>query len=148
MKISIVMLTWNRKTLVQRTLDSLGSTLSRSNVELLIWDNGSHDGTRELVQGLADRANVRVLSSSFNFGVAPARAAMIPLTTGDIVVSIDSDVIVESDDWVDSIVDILSDPKIGIVGVDGCFIREDFNRMAGRVQMINGCQSRSPHRGC
>jgi GT2 family glycosyltransferase len=145
------MLTWNRYALVQRTLESLSSTLLRSDVELLIWDNGSHDGTRELVQGLADRTNIHAISSSFNFGVAPARAAMLPLTTGDIVISIDSDVIIESDGWIDSIADILSDPKIGAVGVDGCFIREDFEHyweltQNGRCDVVCGwCQAIPRH---
>ena len=126
MRFSILILTWNRLSLVLQCLDSLEDTLRRPDVEVLIWDNASNDGTREYVSKLSGYPNLFVHLHPTNIGVAPARAQLLPLARGEIVVSIDSDVIATDNQWLDKISELLSDSSIGLCGIDGCDIDLSF----------------------
>jgi dolichol-phosphate mannosyltransferase len=70
-------------------LDTLGSEFE---VEILYVDDGSTDGTLDIIRNLADRdRRVHYLSLSRNFGHQAAMTAGMEHATGDVVVTLDSD---------------------------------------------------------
>lgn len=73
---------------VRRTLGALHGLP----FELVLVDDGSHDGSRELLRSLADEnPNVRCIFLSRNFGHQAALTAGLDHATGDVVVTLDAD---------------------------------------------------------
>lgn len=89
---SVVIPTYNRVELLRYTLDSLvRQTLPKDRFEVLIADDGSDDGTAEMVQTFTDRLDLRYLYQERDgFGVARARNMGISAATGEVCVMLDS----------------------------------------------------------
>jgi GT2 family glycosyltransferase len=92
--ISIVVLTYNRRLLLKDCLDSLlRQTSSGAEVEILVADDGSDDGTRELVsQYSAAHANIRWLyhehqgiAATRNMGILAAQGKIIAIVADDYI---------------------------------------------------------------
>ncbi|MEI6183383.1 MAG: glycosyltransferase [Polynucleobacter sp.] len=60
------------------------------NIELIIFDDGSSDKTRQVIQGFTDPRIIKVLSDQ-NYGVVRARNEMIDRTTGKYIALMDAD---------------------------------------------------------
>ncbi|MCX0241732.1 glycosyltransferase family 2 protein [Streptomyces drozdowiczii] len=95
---SVVIPTYNRKAHLAHTLDSLvRQTLPRERFEVLVVDDGSSDGTEELVGGYADRLDVRYFfQPDDGWQVARARNVGIAAARADVTVMIDSGVVLHS----------------------------------------------------
>jgi len=92
MKLSVVMPAYNEqatiRTIVARVLEvDLGSVEK----ELVIVDDGSTDGTREILKELESKGGVRVLFQSENQGKGAAVWRGIRESTGDMVIIQDAD---------------------------------------------------------
>jgi GT2 family glycosyltransferase len=74
-QVSVIMLTWNQREMTLRALDALQST--RGPASVLLWDNGSTDGTVEAVR--ATFPTVLVHRHPINLGVASGRNAAAEL---------------------------------------------------------------------
>lgn len=86
--ISVVIPTYNRKEIVERCLKHLlNQTYPSDRYEIIIIDDGSTDGTRELVIRIAATAPTRILYSFFqtNKGPAMARNTGIKKSSGEII---------------------------------------------------------------
>lgn len=88
-RVSIVLPTFNR---VRFLGDAISSALAQSyaDLELLVVDDGSTDGTAELVQKFAHDKRVRYFHQE-NAGVSAARNLAIRAATGDFIAFLDSD---------------------------------------------------------
>jgi GT2 family glycosyltransferase len=95
--IAIVMLTFNRLELLRRCVTNVLSRTSAATAEILIWDNGSDDGTDAFLGTLSD-PRLRVVSSASNVGmVAYGRA--FAMTTSPYLVQLDDDVVEAPEHW-------------------------------------------------
>jgi len=95
--IAIVLLTHNRLPLLQQCVENVVAKTSAETEELVIWDNGSSDGTTEYLRGLNDE-RIRLVCSETNVGmVAYGRA--IAMTTAPYIVQLDDDVIDAPASW-------------------------------------------------
>ena len=75
-----------------RRLSAVGEDIPAAELELVFVDDGSRDGTLEVLRELAaEDARVRVLALSRNFGQMAATTAGMTAATGDAVVLIDAD---------------------------------------------------------
>jgi GT2 family glycosyltransferase len=114
--IAIVMLTLNQREVTLRALDSLGpSALAR--VHVLVWDNGSTDGTVDAVRERFPSAHVH--HSAENLGVAGGRnagaARAIEEFQPDFLCFLDNDLVL-TDGFLDALVRVLlDDPSVGQV---------------------------------
>jgi glycosyltransferase involved in cell wall biosynthesis len=95
---SVVIPTYNRAELLRRTLDSLSrQDLPGAAFEVLVVDDGSSDGTAQLVEGYRDRLDLRYFfQPDEGWRVAQARNVGIAHATGEVCVFVDSGVLLHS----------------------------------------------------
>jgi glycosyltransferase involved in cell wall biosynthesis len=93
MRLSVVIATKDRAAFLARALDSLGSQQCAPSFEVVVVDNGSSDGTRELVHerrasGTLDVTYVSVpkpnRGAARNAGIAAARGAIVVFVDDDV----------------------------------------------------------------
>ncbi|GIG36083.1 glycosyltransferase family 2 protein [Cellulomonas pakistanensis] len=91
--VSVVVVTWNGLELTRRCLDSLArQDAGGRDVEVVVVDNGSTDGT---VAALRGRADVRVVALGRNTGFAGGVNAGVAASSGDVVVLLNNDAVAE-----------------------------------------------------
>lgn len=88
-KISVILPTYNRAHILARAIESVLSQ-SYKNLELIIVDDGSADGTSSLVEAIQDE-RIRYVKIEKNQGAASARNVGLQYVTGNYVAFQDSD---------------------------------------------------------
>jgi glycosyltransferase involved in cell wall biosynthesis len=103
MKFSIVIATFNRAAVLQKTLESLASLHAEGSWEVIVVDNNSPDDTRQVVQAATATFPVEL---RYVFESEPGRSAALNsglrVARGTILVTTDDDVRVERD-WLERI---------------------------------------------
>jgi GT2 family glycosyltransferase len=95
--VAVVVLTCNRLPLLRRCVENVIARTTRATTEILIWDNGSGDGTDTYLGGLAD-PRLRVVRTPANVGmVAYGRA--FAMTSAPYIVQLDDDVVDAPPGW-------------------------------------------------
>lgn len=122
MKLSICMTTYNGANYVKASIDSILSQCG-DNAELIVVDDGSTDGTRDLLACIGD-PRLRAVFNESNLGVIGNFNKALSLATGDIVFLSDQD-----DLWMPTRVDAIlaafkANPDVccvrhGVVFMDG-----------------------------
>lgn len=104
MKISVVVITYNRKEFLKRCINSLvNQNFNKKDCEILIVDDGSNDGTKELIKNFQRIfSNIRYVYQ-YNKGFGAARNTGLDKAKGVIVAFTDDDCVVEKD-WLKKIV--------------------------------------------
>lgn len=92
-RLSIVIANYNYERYVSTAIDS-ALALRWDDVEVVVVDDGSTDGSREVIQGYADRAKILLAENGTQRVAANLGFAM---TTGDVVVFLDSDDVLPPD---------------------------------------------------
>ena len=92
MKISVVIPTYNRKKYIKRAIDSV-IRQSYKPFEIIVIDDGSTDGTYELIKKSYSSSQIS-LEKQINNGVSSARNKGVKLANGDWIAFLDSD-----DEW-------------------------------------------------
>ncbi len=108
--VTVVVPAYNERETIESTVRSL--VASTHPIEIVVVDDGSTDGTADIVENLA-LANVRVIRQA-NAGKAAALNAGIGTARHDIVVLIDGDTVFEPD-TVAALVAPFVDPAVGAV---------------------------------
>lgn len=118
MRVSVIILTWNQREITTGCLSSLLSSREREDetaFDLLVWDNGSTDGTAEEVTDAFP--GVLVHRHPENLGVASGRnrAALLAIETFDPthLLFLDNDTIVEPGFIGELLKPFARDPRIG-----------------------------------
>ena len=91
MKLSILMPVYNELVTLTSAVKEVLAVDYPCEIELVIVDDGSTDGTRELYQGLTDDQRVRVHLHERNQGKGAAIRTAAGLATGDYVIMCDAD---------------------------------------------------------
>jgi len=108
--VTVVVPAFNERETIESTVRSLAA--STHPIEIVVVDDGSTDGTADIVENLAP-ANVRVIRQA-NAGKAAALNAGIAIARHDIVVLIDGDTVFEPD-TVAALIAPFADPAVGAV---------------------------------
>jgi GT2 family glycosyltransferase len=112
--ISVLIVSWNAKHYLQLCLDSLTSAPPRRHVEILVVDNASNDGSREMVKD--QYPQVKLVESSENLGFAKGNNLGIGLAKGRYVALVNPDVTVLPG-CLDALADFLDqNSQVGNVG--------------------------------
>ncbi len=115
--LSIVVVTYNNRDLNRLCLDSLFARTEWPRREVLVVDNGSTDGTRELLAEAAGRhPDLRTILFDENRGFPAAANAGLSRAAGRYVVLLNNDTVVTRG-WATALLRHLAgDPRLGLVG--------------------------------
>lgn len=89
-KVSVIIPVYNTKPFIGRCVDSVQAQTYR-NIEIIIVDDGSTDGSEKLVDELANSYENMVVAHQANQGPSAARCFGVLKATGDYVMFLDSD---------------------------------------------------------
>jgi GT2 family glycosyltransferase len=95
MRVSVVIPAWNGRADVERCLASLLGHTTSAELELIVVDNASSDGTAAMVQ--ARFPDARVIGNAENLGFARACNQGMAAATGDLILLLNSDTYVTDD---------------------------------------------------
>jgi len=130
-KISILVLSWNGRGHLEQCLPALAAQRpAGTEVEILLLDNGSTDGTGEWVR--RTHPEVRLVESDANLGFCAGNNRLAELADGDLLALVNNDTRAEPD-WLAALVDgyRAADDDVAAVGgriVDWTADRLDFGR--------------------
>jgi len=116
MRISVVIATRNRASLLGATLDQLRSQPFAADDEVIVVDNGSTDDTQQVISRASAAFPVRLVQLQERAsGKSPALNTGIAASRGDVLALTDDDVLV-ADDWLAQVRRIFGDPAIDLAG--------------------------------
>jgi len=104
MKISIITVVWNNKETIKDAIDSVLSQTYKD-IEYIVVDGASSDGTVEIVQGYGDKISIFV--SERDEGIYDGLNKGISLATGDFVAFMHSDDLYADESVVENIMKVL-----------------------------------------
>lgn len=111
--VSVVIPNWNGKKFLKGCLDSL-LTVSWNQVEVIMIDNGSHDGSVEFLE--EHYPSVQLIKFPRNTGFSVAVNAGIRNSRGEFIALLNNDTVVEAD-WITEMVRVLREhDEIGSTG--------------------------------
>ena len=110
--------TYNNADTIAQCVESLASQEYRP-VEVIVVDDGSTDGTGDVVKGLQNRyPNVQLVTTDHS-GASHARNVGISKSAGSVFLFADGDAVYSSDYMAKSVALLLADPGMGAVCVTG-----------------------------
>jgi GT2 family glycosyltransferase len=116
MRVSIVIATYNRASLLAECLEHLARQHFAPDDEVIVVDNGSTDDTPNVIANARRAFDVPLYQLVENTpGKSHAMAAGVAAAKGDVLAFTDDDVDVASD-WVDEARRVMSDPGIALAG--------------------------------
>ncbi len=122
MKISVITAVYNNRTTIAAALDSALSQ-SHDEVELVVIDGGSTDGTLEVLRGYAGR--IAVLVSEPDRGIYDALNKGLRLASGEVVGFLHSDDLFADGDVLGRMVRVFADDQVDAVYGDLLYVRKD-----------------------
>jgi glycosyltransferase involved in cell wall biosynthesis len=124
--VSIVITVYNRENYLAAAIKSVLAQ-TWSDFELLIWDDGSTDGSVEIANEYAQQdQRIRVIAAKHT-GIAPAIHGAVAATTGDYIGWVDSDDILAPTALEQTISILNNHPKVGLVYTDYQLMDEQGN---------------------
>ena len=129
--VTVVIPSYNCKDLIRNTIESIKDSDYPSEVEILVVDDGSSDGTRET---LNDEQGIRLVIKEKNEGKASALNTGIRAASHDYIFCVDSDSFVSKNALKDMMAKMLSEDRVGAVT---CFVKVANNKsLICKVQEI------------
>ncbi|MDX8392329.1 MAG: glycosyltransferase family 2 protein [Mariprofundaceae bacterium] len=131
--VSIIIVNFNCGALLTDCVRSaLASTVP---IEVIVSDNGSSDSSISFLEGSIQDERLRIVCNDKNLGFAAANNRVIPMTSGEYLLILNPDCIIQPDALGSMIAEMASRPEVGLAG---CLIRN----LDGSEQA--GCRRRIP----
>lgn len=114
MNLSIIIVNWNTKNLLEKCLESVYKETKDLDFEVFVVDNGSKDGSSEMVEKKFPQVNL--IKNRFNVGFAKANNQAIRKSRGEYILLLNPDTIILGN-TLKKMVDFLENhPQVGILG--------------------------------
>lgn len=114
MDLTIIIVNWNTKDMLRKCLSSIEKTKGRLQTEIIVVDNASSDGSRDVVR--KDFPDIFLINSGANLGFAMGNNLAIPYATAPIILFLNPDTIV-GENTLQCMYDFLiANPSIGALG--------------------------------
>ena len=118
MKISIITAAYNRNKTIKRAILSVKEQIYK-NIELIIVDGGSNDGTVDVIKSLLDENDIFISES--DTGIYDALNKGVTLASGEVIAFLHSDDIYFNNQVLLDVVEVFADKSIDIVYGDVSF---------------------------
>lgn len=116
MYLSVIIPTRNRSSLLEKAIQSLiAQTYPQDDFEVIIIDNGSTDGTKNIVEPYKTKLPHLIYAYEPSPGLHVGRHAGLKIARGDILVYADDD-IEAFPTWLEGIAESFEDPSVALVG--------------------------------
>ncbi|MBN1267396.1 MAG: polysaccharide pyruvyl transferase family protein [Anaerolineales bacterium] len=114
---SVIIVAWNNVDLTRQCLDSLLRSTSHPDLEFIVVDNASEDGTQAVLQEYAEAdQRFHLILNETNRGFGPALNQGFEAASGDFIAVLNNDVVL-TPGWLSVLTARLrQDPSIGMVG--------------------------------
>lgn len=116
MKISVILLTWNSEKFIKDCIDSTIGAVEGYDYEIIIVDNHSSDGSKDLLKPYLTNSRVKLFEMAENLGVAGGRNFGIKQSSGDLVWLLDIDTVTNADAVRAMVNTLQENPDCGICG--------------------------------
>lgn len=114
MDLSVVIVSYNSKELLRQCLIALVTKVHGIAYEIYVVDNGSIDGSVEMIQ--SGFPSVRIIANHSNLGFARANNQAIQASGGKYLLLLNSDAIITSDNLHEMINYMAANPQVGALG--------------------------------
>ena len=116
-RVSVIVVTYNNLKLTRACLASLDDHSQYDNMEIIVVDNASSDGSKDFLESWASAgANRKLILNDDNRGFAAANNQGLSIATGDFLVMLNNDTYV-TPGWVRTLMGHLKrDKSIGLIG--------------------------------
>ncbi len=112
---SLIILNWNGKKLLEKCLDSILKNTIYPNYEIIVVDNGSTDSSTEFIEKKFQ--GVKLIKLGENLGASKGNNIGIENAKGKYIVKLDNDIEIITPDWLNIAVKIFElDRRVGIIG--------------------------------
>ncbi|MEG7381403.1 glycosyltransferase [Bacillus subtilis] len=113
MKTSIIVLTYNQLALTKQCLESIWKHTDHDYIEVIVVDNGSHDGTRDYLKQIS---SIKTIFNKTNVGFARGCNQGFEAASGNNILFLNNDTVV-TNQWLEPMIKLLyHDEKTGMVG--------------------------------
>lgn len=124
--ITIMIVTMDRRDILEKTLWYIYETSDDTERDIFIWDNASTDDTPDFLGTMVGWPGVRVFRSKVDLGVAGPRRRMLPIVRTPYVFTLDDDMWLLNKGWATGVSRVLEhDPTIHQVAVGPCYERHN-----------------------
>ena len=111
--VSVVILNWNRKDEIRSSIESVFRQ-TYNNFEVIVVDNNSTDGSREMLDNF--ELDIRLIKLDENKGVAGGRNVGIKAAKGEFIFFLDDDAVINTLDGLELLINKMCEkPKIGVI---------------------------------
>jgi len=121
MKISLILLNWNGKEILKKAIESVLKQ-SYENYEILVLDNGSIDGSNEMVE--KNYPQIKLIKLGKNLGIIEPRNIGMKNANGELLFILDNDAELKEDAFEKTIKEF-ENKKLGILS---CSLRDKKNK--------------------
>ena len=131
--VDLLLITWNRREYVEKTVAHL--LADSADFRLHCWDNGSEDGTADLIASIDDPRIEQRHFSKENVMQRPPCLWFFETARGELCGKIDDDILLPHG-WTDRIAPMLrSEPTLGMVGC-WIFMPEDYDEQKASQNLV------------
>lgn len=148
MRLSVILISWNGLKYLSKCLASMTFLAGRQDVEILVVDNGSSDGTADYIHN--NYPDVITIVLDRNYGVAYARNRALERARGEMLWIIDNDTELSESTFLGMMRFMDENPEVGLAGcrlvdADGT-VQESCKRFPGIGEKVRNVIHRNGYR--
>ena len=114
-KVSVIIVSFNNLQYLKPCIESIFEYSNYPNLEVIVVDNGSVDGSAEYLKGKKEEGKIGTILNPQNFGFAKANNQGVGISSGEYIILLNDDVVV-TQDWISHLLRYLNLPGIEMVG--------------------------------
>ena len=131
--VDLLLITWNRREYVEKTLPQL--LKNPSDFRLYCWDNGSTDGTADIINSIEDPRVFKRHFNPENVGQYEPCMWFFETAISDVIGKIDDDILLPAG-WIDCLAPMVrKDPRFGMLGC-WIFMPEDWDETLAKHNIV------------
>ena len=114
MELSIIIVNWNTRVLLNKCLNSIYNYSNNLNPEIIVIDNASKDGSIEMLK--KDFLGVKIIINTINRGFAAAVNQGLRIAQGEVILLLNPDTEILKDTFINSLRFIENNQTVGVIG--------------------------------